>query len=99
MGLKDIHNVLASNIMSAVAGSVDRIASIQSLVNVNVRSEGAIFGADKATPPPATFGNLDYLSATGVLVNTPELGGKLLDGAIIAKNDRALKSVRDFIRR
>lgn len=94
-----LSDVLASNIMSAVAGSVDRIASIQSLVNVRTRTEGAIFGADKATPFPATFGTRDYLDENGTLVETPVLGGELLDGAIIAKNDRALKSIRDFIRR
>jgi hypothetical protein len=92
-------SVLASNIMSAVAGSVDRIASIQSLTNVDVRTIGGIYGADKAVPPPATFGSVDYLDADGNLVTTPVLGGELLDGAIIAKNDRPLKSVRDFIRR
>jgi len=92
-------NVLASNIMSAVAGSVDRIASIQSLTNVEVRVEGAIYGADKSVPPPATAGSVDYLDSNGNLIHTPELGGELLDGAIIAKNDRALKSIRDFIRR
>jgi hypothetical protein len=92
-------NVLASNIMSAVAGSVDRIASIQTLTNVEVRTEGAIYGADKSVPPPATAGTRDYLDSNGVLIETPELGGELLDGAIIAKNDRPLKSIRDFIRR
>ena len=94
-----LSSVLASNIMSAVAGSVDRIASIQLLTDVRVRTEGAIFGADKAMPAPATFGTRDYLDANGLLVTTPELGGELLDGAIIAKNDRPLQSIRDFIRR
>ena len=94
-----LSNVLAANIMSAVAGSVDRIASIQMLTSVNVRTESAIYGADKSAPPPATAGRRDYLSGTGVLIETPELGGALLDGAIIAKNERATKSIRDFIRR
>jgi hypothetical protein len=86
--------------MSAVAGSVDRIASIQTLTNVRVRFEGAIYGADKAVPDPATAGGRpDYLDEAGNLVTAPVLGGELLDGAIIAKNDRPLRSTRDFVRR
>jgi hypothetical protein len=93
-------NVVASNIMSAVAGSVDRIASIQTLDNVRVRFEGAVYGADKAVPDPATPGGRpDYLDEDGNLVTAPVLGGKLLDGAIVAKNDRPLRSIRDFVRR
>ena len=35
-----VEDVVATHIVSAVAGSVDRIASIQSLINVRVRAEG-----------------------------------------------------------
>ena len=102
-------NVSATNIMSAVAGSVDRIASIQIISQLTVPFEGAIGGADKAAPDPATFGKLDYLDQDGNLVSSPVLGGRLLDGAIIGKNDygnspdgtvvRKQLGVRDFIRR
>jgi len=95
-----VDNVVANNVMSAVAGSVDRIASIQSLTNLRVRFEGAVYGADKAVPDPATAGGRpDYLDENGNLVTAPVLGGELLDGAIIAKNDRPLRSTRDFVRR
>ncbi|MDB6154320.1 MAG: repeat-containing protein, partial [Chthoniobacteraceae bacterium] len=94
-----LSNVLASNIMSAIAGSVDRIASIENLINVRTRSEGAIYGADKSAPVPASIGTLDYLDEAGNRVQAPVLGGELLDGAVIAKNDRPLKSIRDFVRR
>jgi hypothetical protein len=91
--------VLASNIMSAIAGSVDRIASIENLVNVRTRTEGAVYGADKSAPAPATAGTLDYLDESGNRIQAPVLGGELLDGAVVAKNDRPLKSIRDFVRR
>ena len=61
--------------------------------------KGNVFGGDKAEPEPATAGQRDYLDENGNLIQAPVLGGELLDGAIIAKNDRALRSVRDFVRR
>ncbi len=94
-----LSDVVAQNIMSAIAGSVDRIASIENLVGVRTLTEGAIYGADKSVPPPATFGVRDYLDEAGNRVNAPDLGGELLDGAVIAKTDRTLKGIRDFIRR
>jgi hypothetical protein len=51
--------------MSAVAGSVDRIASIQTISRLTVPSEGSIYGADKAAPDPGTLGTRDYLDEAG----------------------------------
>ncbi|MEA3210007.1 MAG: large repetitive protein [Chthoniobacter sp.] len=42
-----VSDLTAAQLMSAVAGSVDRIASIASLTNVKVTAQGAVFGADK----------------------------------------------------
>jgi hypothetical protein len=96
--------------MSAVAGSVDRIASIQIISELTVPFEGAVAGADKAAPDPATFGRVDYLDQDGNLVSDPKLGGRLLDGAIIGQNAygtspdgtivrKQFSGQRDFIRR
>lgn len=110
-------DVVATNIMSAVAGSVDRIASIQVLTNVRTTPgvSGAVFGADKIVDSFGDTSSLDgvaysnrtdYLTADGRHTRpvsggeaAPLIGGKLVDGAIVAKNDRVLKGVRDFIRR
>jgi len=40
-------DVSASQIMSAVAGSVDRIAAIASITNVQITKSGGLYGADK----------------------------------------------------
>lgn len=107
-----VSSVRASNIMSMIAGSVDQIASIQNLSNITVTTTGGIFGADKTMDsfgrtddghgnPYHTGTPTDYLTnddpTTGVYTATPQTGGKLVDGAIIAKNVRPLQSVRDFI--
>ncbi|MEA3187186.1 MAG: hypothetical protein QOD99_1016, partial [Chthoniobacter sp.] len=108
-----VSNVHARNIMSMVAGSVDRIASIQSLTNYGSTIQGGILGADKDID---SFGRNndghghnytiglppDFLTnnnpATGVYTASPDPGTKLVDGAIVAKNVRPLTSPRDFIR-
>ncbi len=111
-------DVEARNIMSAIAGSVDRIASIQVLTNVRTTVNGAVYGADKnidsdgnsASPADAVpySTRTDYLTSDGRHTRSlstgggeaaPVIGGKLVDGAIVAKNDRVLKSIRDFVRR
>jgi hypothetical protein len=106
-----LKNVVASHIMSAVADSVDRIASIQVLKNVRVFATGGEYGSDKAVDSyndPTTSedavpytagptpGSLDYLRADGTYVKTPVLGGRLVDGAIVAKTSRTPQSDRDF---
>lgn len=94
-----VANVAAQNIMSAVAGSVDRIASIQAISNVRVTTTGGIFGADKADPGNGgALGTKDYLMPDGTETHDrPYIGGALIDGAIVAKNARPLQSDRDFI--
>lgn len=111
-------NVRAQHIMSAVAGHVERIASIQVLRDVRVTIDGGEYGSDKrveadATPTTSvdghlytagpTPGSLDYLRADGTFstpvgstIGTPIIGGRLVDGAIIAKTTRAPLSDRDF---
>ena len=103
-------NVRATHIMSAVADSVDRIASIQLLQNVGVPL-GGVYGGDKivdssgsTTAPDGqmyTFGptpaNLDYLDTDGDLIRAPVQGGRLVDGAIVAQTTRTPQSLRDFV--
>jgi hypothetical protein len=79
---------------------------IQSLSNFGV-IPGGILGANKTAyydpvtnttyPNEGTLGNLNYISTSGALVNTPlPGGGELIDGAIIAKNIPILESSRQF---
>jgi hypothetical protein len=103
-------NVTAANIMSAVAGHVDRIASIQVLKNVRITTVGGEYGSDRdvdttgATQSPDgvpySIGpietSLDYIDSDGNHSDTPEVGGRLVDGAIVAKGSRAPQSDRDF---
>jgi len=70
-----------SAITSMVAGSVNRIAAIQSISGINI-SGSTILGADKMP----TGGNPDYLDANGNPTSTNILGGKLIDGAIVGAN-------------
>lgn len=88
-----VANVSASNIMSAVAGSVERIASIQAISNIVVTTTGGTFGANKADQSMK-----DYFKPDGTLTHDRAyIGGALIDGAIVAKNTRPLQSDRDFI--
>jgi hypothetical protein len=91
-----VDSVSARNILSMIAGSVDRVDLIERLTNYRVTIGGGVVGADKDTPPGSS-GSVDYLDQDGNLTNTPlPGGGSLLDGAIVAKNIRAILSARDF---
>jgi hypothetical protein len=124
-------NFAAAQIMSAVAGSVDSVAAIQSIINVRLTRVGGVFGEDKATDSldrtssgdgrAYRFGDsqLDYLDYDDPLRdnpvtpggaiqedrhsvnvtngNSPVIGGKLVDGAIIGANQRTKRGPRDFI--
>lgn len=94
------------NLMSAVAGSVDRVNSIREVSRItSTLSTGGIYGADKGA---VTF---DYVSADAVLnwLKTPgaprpaadrtalEIGGALVDGAIVRSNAPATFGGRDFV--
>ena len=67
----------ARNLMSAVAGSVDRIASI--FVAQNIRIPGGIIGADKVP-----LGERNYLDRDGNPTRNVVLDGRLVDGALVA---------------
>ena len=76
----------ARNLLAAVAGSVDRIASIQVVQNVQVVN--GIIGADKGV-----LGMNDYLDKNGNPILPaadgrapgPQLEGRLVDGAVVGK--------------
>jgi hypothetical protein len=66
----------ARNLMSAVAGSVDRIASIH--VAQGIQIPGGIIGADKVP-----VGSRDYLDRDGNPTPNVVLDGRLVDGALV----------------
>jgi hypothetical protein len=75
-----LSNVKARLLMSAVAGDVNQIATIRAASNINIT--GDLVGADKDPTGPTP----QYISVSGDTVSTPELGGKLVDGAFISSN-------------
>lgn len=77
----------AKNIMSMVAGSVDRISAILSISGLTVPS-GGVLGAYK-TSPVAHTNTPYYYDASGAVTATASLGGKLMDGAILAITKQA----------
>jgi hypothetical protein len=94
------------NLMSAVAGSVDRVNSIREVSRLTSSlGTGGVYGADKGV------GGRDYVSADAVLswLKTPgaarpsadrislEIGGALVDGAIVRSNAPATFGERDFV--
>lgn len=87
-------SVTARNIMAAVSGSVERIAAIQSVKDINLTG-GGVIGADKDT-----FNDPDnlrrFVSKDLVATPAPVLDGILIDGAMVARSrptDLAGKSV------
>ena len=82
-------NIEARDIMSAIAGNVDRIASIT--VAKNIRVLNGIIGSDKpaplGAPVPGALGTKDYLDQNGVYIanGRPVRDGRLVDGAFIAQ--------------
>lgn len=91
-----VTNFSATNIMSMVAGSIDRIAAIRVISGINV--DGGILGAYKNTPIPHDALAPLYLAADGVTrLDTPAVGGRLMDGALITqKNSSGLLGARIF---
>jgi hypothetical protein len=75
-----LSNLTARLLMSAVAGDVNRIAAINNARDINITS--GLVGADKEPLGPIP----QYLSVTGTIVPTPQLGGGLIDGAFISSN-------------
>ncbi len=79
-------DLTARNLLSAVAGSVDRIASIQLTQNLQILA--GVIGADKgsATATGAgTVGAFDYLDAAGNPIASPVRDGRLIDGALVTQ--------------
>lgn len=85
-----VANFTARGIMSMVAGSVDSIASIVSISKLTVTNGPA--GSAKDSPVSHNPSNPYYYDLIGGQSNTPILGGKLMDGAIIAKSFSASPS-------
>ena len=84
-----LENVTALNLVSAVAGSVDRIAALQSYKNVLITNNT---GSDKTPRLVTVPGGLptiveDYADQFGIPTTShePVLEGILVDGAIVAK--------------
>jgi hypothetical protein len=82
----DLINFTGLGIMSAVAGSVDRLAAIQLAKDISV-APGATVGQDKIP-----VGEFNYLNEFGLPLDEfgnpltqPVRDGRLIDGAVIAK--------------
>jgi hypothetical protein len=74
----ELYNVEASNLASAVAGSVDRIAAIQVARGIKVLN--GILGADKSI-----VGTKEFLTPDGLrTIETPVRDSRLIDGVIAA---------------
>lgn len=82
----------ASSIMSMIAGSVDRISSILSVSGLQI-SAGGVLGAAKDYPGhlagPTYYSGPNH---TGNLVPSPNIGGSLVDGAIVTKEFKGSQS-------
>ena len=72
-----LSDITAREIMSAVAGSVERIAAIQSVSNLTILS-GARVGTTKTVGDP-----VNYRDKNGNAVPDPVIDGSLIDGALI----------------
>ncbi|MEQ1862863.1 MAG: hypothetical protein ABMA13_23320, partial [Chthoniobacteraceae bacterium] len=79
-----VFSVTARNIMSAVAGNVERIAAIQSVKDIKLTG-GGIVGADKDRfNDPSNVRR--FLDASLNPSPTPVLDGILIDGAIVSRS-------------
>lgn len=78
-----VANFSARGVMSMVAGSVDKIASIVSISELTINSSiaGSFKNAPHVHSPSAPY----YYTPNGDPSSSPVLGGKLMDGAIVAK--------------
>jgi len=88
-----VSNFTARNIMSMVAGSVERLAAITSISGLSLQNGGTVLGAYKTidangvpvvhvgTNNTAYYSGPDY---TGSVIANAQAGGSLVDGAILA---------------
>jgi hypothetical protein len=96
-----VNNFTAGNIMSMVAGSVDRVAKITAINNLAVTSgNSAVLGEAKDGPIPPRDPSTTpaYLAPDGVTITrVVQAGGSLIDGAIFTSSYAgALNSLRFF---
>jgi len=108
-----LSGIKARNLMSAVAGSVNQIAAIQSVSGLSIGfGSGSTFspgvvGSDKdPTRLPFPVGGIDptpgssfdYLDANGQGILEPQIGGRLVDGALVASRLTGFVSGRVYLR-
>lgn len=77
-------NISFNHLLAAVADSVDHIAAIQLVKNLQPIS--GLIGEAKNVPngvDPTTFKG--YIGTAGNPTSTPEIGGQLIDGAVVGK--------------
>jgi hypothetical protein len=92
-----VTNFTARSIMSMVAGSVDRIAAINTISGITITDPTGVLGAYKTTPVgpiPGTHSEIlpIYYSGpnqTGALVSSAPVGGSLADGVILVQNNNS----------
>ncbi len=91
-----VTNFSAGSIMSMVAGSVDRIAAINTISGIKITGATGVLGAYKTVPigpgPDHSPTLSRYFSGpdqTGSQVSAPVLGGSLADGAIVVQNNNS----------
>jgi hypothetical protein len=82
-----VQNITASSIMSIVAGSVDRVAPVQTVSGLQIRGLEGVLGADKSLGVNAIPNNrVEYFNEVGAIVSNLQPGFRLIDGAIYAQN-------------
>ena len=91
-----VTNLTARSIMSMVAGSVDRIAAINTISGIKITSNDGQLGAYKTVPVPAGANHSETLpiyysgpNHTGALVASPQIGGSLADGVILVQTNNS----------
>lgn len=98
-----VNGFSALNIMSMVAGSVNRISAILSLSGVSV-PVGGVLGAYKNTPvphqdafnPQVPLSGPLYFGPDGSTTSSAIPGGRLMDGAIVTNLPTSLQGPRVF---
>lgn len=102
-----VSNFRVKNVMSMVAGSVDRIAEIQSINGLVLQNGGTQIGVGKNSPltpgrnlSTTTAYFTDPVNSPGVIGQTAFVGSGLIDGAVLTKSysgSTPISSLRIFI--
>lgn len=91
-----VTSITARNIMSMVAGSVERISAIQTLNNITLAS-GGIAGAYKNAPIAHPSNSPLYFDSDSNQTSVAAPGGALMDGAVLVRlNNSGLTGLRIF---